>query len=148
MPDPRRSVRRVSLALEKLDKLKLEYGPGSAARKLAALKPLLSVRFPRPGQLLRLHEILVFLRAYPDDARILSRVERALAGFERRRDLALHRRALVDTGVAGTDIHYRFFWFTALWLVHRWPERLSLDWDDFEAGDRLESILGLLLPYC
>ncbi|MFQ5961107.1 MAG: hypothetical protein ACE5MG_06900, partial [Candidatus Methylomirabilales bacterium] len=102
----------------------------------------------RPKQTLRLHEILCFLRAYPDDRDIHAQVERMLAGFADRADLRSHRAALVDTGIAGTPIRYPFFWFTARWLARRWPDRLSIDWANFDNRHKLEEILHLLLPYC
>jgi len=148
MPGKLRDSKRVAGSLRVLESRKLEYGPGCAERKLAALDALLPLRLSRSDQVLRLHELLVFLRAYPDDSRVLGRVERALAAFERRRDLARHRDDLADTGIAGTELRYPFFWFTALWLARRWPERLRVEWPDFEGGSRLESILGLLVPYC
>ena len=69
---------------------------------------------------------------------------RLLAGFERRSDLAQHRAALADTGIAGTAIHYRFYAPTARWLGNRWPDRLTIDWDEVDRGDRLEALLPLL----
>jgi hypothetical protein len=51
------------------------------------------------------------VRAYPDNQAVLDQAERMLARFERRADLRRHRAALADTGIAGTAIHYVFFWF-------------------------------------
>ena len=83
--------------------------------------------------MLRLHELLCFWRAYPDDRRILALVERLLSGFARRRDLLRHARALKDSGIAGTEIHFRFFSPTADWIAERWPDRLHIDWAQFDA---------------
>jgi hypothetical protein len=95
----------------------------------------------------RLHETLCFLRAYPDDAAVLARVERMLDRFERRPDLKRHHRKLTDTGIAGTSIHYRFFAPTASWLVRRWGDRVTIDWARFRNQDRLEAFLPLLALY-
>ena len=87
--------------------------------------------FVAADDVLRLHEVLCFLRAYPDDAEVLDRVEAMLAGFEERPDLRRHAEELVNTGVAGTPIDYRFYWFTAAWLARRFPDELAVDWESF-----------------
>jgi len=130
-------------ALAELERLKAEYGGDAAAKKRALLKSLARATLASAPQVLRLHEALVFLRAYPDDAALSADVERMLAAFATRRDLARHRRALADSGVAGTEIRYPFFAETAHWLARRWPERITLDWGEFDA-ERLEPALPLL----
>jgi hypothetical protein len=127
-------------ALRELERIRTSYGPGAGAEKAARIAILATSRFERAPELLRFHEILCFLRAYPDDEAVLAAAAHALAGFPRRRDLARHREALADTGVAGTPIHYRFFWPTARWLAGRWPDRLTLD------GPLDRARLGKLLP--
>jgi hypothetical protein len=74
-------------------------------------------------------------------------VERLLGGFERRSDLRRHRDALEDTGIAGTTIHYRFYWEMARWLARRWPRQLAIDWDELDDPARLERFLPLLVAY-
>lgn len=124
------------------------YGAGAADRKLAALDGLEGRSFRSATDLLRFHEALCFLRAYPDDLRVRRRVDRLLRGFRRRRDVRRLRRSLRNTGVAGAEIRFRFFWPTARWLVHRWPRRLTVDWPEFVHRERLPEILPVILPYC
>jgi hypothetical protein len=97
--------------------------------------------------LLRLHEDLIRLNAYPPDRATLSSVRKALSHFPARRDLARFRDGLRDTGVAGTTIGFSFFWSTAKWLVERWPDQIRIDWDSYTEADRLEGFLHLLLPF-
>lgn len=101
-------------------------------RALRAGAPLGSARL-----VLRLHEALCFLRAYPDDAELLGEVERMLGEFAQRRDLRRHRAELADTGIAGTDIHYAFFAPMARWLVRRYPDLVEVDWAAFRESARL-----------
>jgi hypothetical protein len=136
-----------SSLLRRLQRLKAEYGPGCARPKLGLLTALQRLALPRAREVWRLHETLCFLRAYPDDAAVLARVERMLARFERRPDLRRHHRNLIDTGIAGTSIHYRFFAPTASWLVRRWGNRITIDWARFRNRDRLEAFLPLLALY-
>jgi hypothetical protein len=74
-------------------------------------------------------------------------VVRLLGGFERRADLHRHRDALADTGIAGTTIHYRFYWEMARWLARHWPRQLAIDWDELDDPSRLERFLPLLVAY-
>jgi len=135
---------RAAAALAALEAVKAEYAPGAAGRKRALLDALEGARLATARQVLRLHETLCFLRAYPDDPAVLARVEGLLARFERRADLQRHRRALADTGIAGTEIHYRFFQPTASWLVRRWADRVTVEWRLFREQRRLEALLALL----
>jgi hypothetical protein len=129
--------------LSSLEALRAQYGRGAAARKLGLLKALQApLRTAREVE--RLHETLCFLRAYPDDGRVLAATESMLARFAARPDLLRHREALAGTGIAGTAIHYRFFAPTARWLASLWPRQLRLDRDDDEAAERIAAMLPLL----
>jgi len=132
-------------ALANLDRIKDSYGGVSAARKLALLRALDGARLRTADQVGCLHEILCFLRAYPDDARVAGQVERMLTRFARRADLNTHRDALADSGIAGTTIHYCFFWPTARWLAQRWPGEFRLDRRDGEAEDNIAGALPRLV---
>ncbi|MBL8197567.1 MAG: hypothetical protein JNJ67_01415, partial [Chromatiales bacterium] len=107
--------------LRQLERLRLEYSPGAATAKLRLLGKLGSTKLPTASAVRRLHEILCWMRAWPDDARVLDAVSLALAKFATRTDLRRPRAELDDSGIAGTAIHYHFFWPTARWLAARWP---------------------------
>jgi hypothetical protein len=87
------------------------------------------------------------LRGYPDDATVLGQVERMLGAFDRRGDLRRHRRALADSGIAGTAITFRFFAPTAAWLAGRWGDHLTIDWKKFKGEAELERLLPILAHY-
>jgi hypothetical protein len=131
--------------LAELERLRTEFGGGVAARKAELLGLLTRARLGRADQLRRLHEVACYLRAYPDDERVLQRVERLLDGFSRRADLRRFRDELADSGLAGTAIHYSFFAEMASWLARRWPGQLAIDWDAVdEAHPGLDRLLDLL----
>ena len=138
---------RPDRALARLERCRITYGGGAERQKLALLERLDRARLSTATQVLRLHDALCFLRAYPDGPRLLATVERLLARFARRSDLLRHRRALPDSGIAGTAIEYRFFWPTARWLARRWGGRLSIVWNDFGQRERLLDLLPLLSLY-
>ena len=143
----RRGKPRNTAPLDQLERLRAEFGPGLSERKRNLLDTFGAARFARAGDLLRYHDALCFLRAYPDDREVLGRVERQLAAFETRPDLARHARALENSGVAGTPIRFRFFDPMAQWLAGRWPDRLKLDWADFEQAHRLDNLLTLFAAF-
>ena len=132
-------------ALAHLEKSRDRHDAASAGIKLEWLAQLQRADFQRASQVLRLHELLCWLRAYPEDAQVLRRVERILAGFARRKDLYRHRHALADSGIAGMAINYPFFWSTARWLVRRWPTQIHLNRDDQVARGKLRVALPKLL---
>ncbi|MBK9063851.1 MAG: hypothetical protein IPL89_11750 [Acidobacteria bacterium] len=127
-----------------LEAARTERGPSAAARRLAALDVVSRARLVTARQVERLHEALCFLRAYPDDAAVLARTEVLLARFARRPDLARHRAALEDSGIAGTKTRFPFFAGTARWLAARWGKHLRVDWRRFEKGAALERLLPLV----
>jgi hypothetical protein len=132
--------------LVRLERIKADYGGEVAAEKVELLRRLGRARLRTAAQVERLHEALCFLRAYPDDPQVLALAARALDRFDRRPDLRRHREALADSGIAGTEIRYRFFWSTALWLARRWPRHLALGRDDHEAEANLARALPLVAP--
>ena len=134
-------------ALRRLARIRLEYGGDAAARKLALLRAIDRADLGAARRVVALHETLCFLRAYPDDARVLRAVERMLARFDRRRDLARHRDTLASSGIAGTAIRFRFFHAMARWLTARWPAHLAVEWKAFEQADLLERLLPVLVHF-
>ena len=60
----------------KLRELKLRFGPEPALRKRELLRRLEGARLEDADAVLTLHDLLCFWRAYPDDARVLERIER------------------------------------------------------------------------
>lgn len=122
--------------------------PAATAARRGALARLATSSLDTAAQVMQLHEILCRLRAYPGDADELAQVVALLDGFAGRADLRRHRRALADSGIAGTDIRYRFFWGQARWLATRWPDRLELDRRaDAQAAARLARALPLLVTH-
>jgi hypothetical protein len=93
-----------------------------------------------------LHEYLCFVLAFPDDARLRAAAEQMLRSFADRNDLARHRGALADSGIAGTSIYFSFYYPTARWLARCWPAHLHIDWPAFEHSERIDALVPMLLP--
>ncbi|HJU52556.1 MAG TPA: hypothetical protein VJ815_09505 [Acidimicrobiia bacterium] len=139
------SVQSPGRLLTRLEATRYAYGSDSSKRKAELLRQFRRARLNTSDQVLRFHEHVTFLRAYPDNQEVLEIAETLLAGFSDRFDLRSGRERLGDSGVAGTDIHYRFFWPTARWLTARWPSQLVIDWDYVEDLEALAAALPLLV---
>ncbi|UCF67487.1 MAG: hypothetical protein JSV80_17240, partial [Acidobacteriota bacterium] len=138
---------RPHLLVKRLDTVKDQFGSGGAETKLELLQQLARRRLHRAADVYRFHECLCFLRAHPDSQAVLDAVEQLLSDFPSRSDLRRHRKELADTGIAGTPIHYRFFWSTAKWLARRWPDQMTIDWGEFENRVELDALVHLLAPF-
>jgi hypothetical protein len=134
-------------ALRGLEALRLRFGPEAEGEKRSLLAVLARGRLANAKQVERFHELLCFMRAYPDSPGVLDAARGILDRFDERKDLRKFRSELADTGIAGTRIHYRFFWSTARWLAKRCPEALSVDWSDFERREQFPDLLGLMVPF-
>jgi len=134
-------AKSATVLLRELEGLKYGFGGDAAAAKLALLSGLRRARFSRAADVVRLHELLCFMRAYPDDATVLQRVGQLLDGFDRRSDLRAFAEELADSGIAGTTIDYRFYAPTARWLARCWGDRLHLDWENFEHAEQLDELM-------
>ncbi len=130
-------------ALRRLSDLRWQYGGDAAAERRVLLDVLERRRLARAKDVSDLHELLCILYAYPDDRAVFDQVERMLRAFDRRADLRRHRDDLVDTGIAGTVIFYRFEAPTARWLAERWGQHLTIDWEEVDA-ERVARHLTLL----
>jgi hypothetical protein len=131
--------------LAQLERCRDLYGDAGADRKLALLRTLATVALRTADEVRRLHEALCFLQAYPDDARVLRQVDRMLSRFDRRPDLQTHRDGLAYSGIAGTLLWFPFFYPTARWIAARWPDALTLDRTDREAGRSIAKLLPALV---
>ena len=136
--------RRPSTMLKELAQLRNRFGDGAADDKSGLLDALAAADLDNAKQVERLHELLCFIRAHPDDPALLDKVVKMLEGFAGRRDLRRHRSRLADTGIAGTRIHYEFYHGMASWLTECWPDRLGIDWQVAGADAGIEKILSLL----
>src|SRR5262249_44011625 len=102
-------------------------------------KLLASLRYYRPrnaDSLIRFHDALLFLRAFPQSTAVVRHTDSLLAGISQQ--VARMREAGVDvsrldvedvSGIAGTCLSDTFTYEVALWLKRRYPEQVRAEWD-------------------
>ena len=123
--------------LNELEAFKSRFDSRSAvvvAKVLARLTKL-----PLEGhQLIRFHEALLFLRAFPHAASIVPRVERLLDMFHERVEelrAANTDMSLFDdfdtSGIAGTTMQDVLSFEVAQWLARHIPRNIEIAWDDY-----------------
>lgn len=122
--------------------------------KLAtALAQSVRMRIDNADELIRLHEILLFVRAYPRGPRLLKQTEKLLKQtenlFENLRKADADISAIDDaevSGIAGGSVTSNFSYAIVRWLVAKYPAQLSIDWDWFEEEDRFGAVMQRFLP--
>ncbi|MEZ4648328.1 MAG: hypothetical protein R3E97_05965 [Candidatus Eisenbacteria bacterium] len=134
--------------LAELDALRYDFSSQATERRIALFRSFERDRVPLASELLQLHERLCFSLAFPENEEVRTVASSLLSSFATRADLKRHRKALADTGVAGTSIDFRFYWLTAIWLVRQgWGKHLSIVWKEFENAEKLNGLWHLLLPF-
>src|ERR1043165_9832584 len=140
--------------LAQLEELKRPRGARAQAHgALRTLALLAQKNFQDANALARFHEILLFMRAYPQSAPILREVERILASFINR------VRALADagadltpldhvevSGISGTSVEDTFTYSITRSLNARHASQISVDWDALEDEYRLAATWPRFLP--
>ena len=138
--------------LTELEDLKRNFGAGPRLLE-QRLRALSRCRFDDAGELVRFHEALLFLRAYPHSASVLKQVEAILKTFgprvDRLRETDADLSALDDpevSGIAGTSVTSNFSYAIVCWLAGKYPAQLAIDWDWFEEGERFGANMPRFLP--
>jgi hypothetical protein len=133
--------------LDRLAGMKGQFGPDAARRTVALLEKLRETRLRDPADLIRLHEVALFLRAYPQSARVMQLADEILFSFADR--LPANHDPFADpdiSGIAGTVISTNFSYEFARSLVTRHGPAISIDWENFEHPERLGPALRRLIP--
>ncbi len=139
--------------LDLLNTVKNRFTPVDREAKANALRALQTLEIHDPPALIQLHEILCFLRAYPDGPELLRLVEEALAGFAARVDLVKagsrpsDLKKLRDTGIVHTTAYYPYPYEMAKWLVKHFPKDVELDWEDEAGLEKIRAILPFAVAY-
>jgi hypothetical protein len=123
--------------LTQLEAAKNQLNSGQAARIQKLLTQLSNLQLD-PYQLIRFHESLLFLRAFPHSASLIPRVENLLNTFHNR--IEKLRAANTDmsifgdfdtSGMAATTMQDTLSFDVAQWLARRIPRNIEIAWTDY-----------------
>lgn len=139
--------------LDRLEKLKTHFGAVHEARLRKLLNTLARRRFPDAASLIRFHEALLFIRAYPQSPALLSDVSGILNSFAGYVD---RLRATVEdlsefeepeiSGIAGATLSAVFSYGAARQLAQQHPAAVDIDWEWYDKTGHLGRTLPRLLP--
>jgi len=139
--------------LDQLDQVKSRFG-AREHRLIERLLTLLSRRkIADVETLIHFHEILLFLIAYPQSARIRQLAESQLRSFADRvealRDAEVDLSALDNpevSGIAGTAISDTLTYYIVRWLLRSHAAQVAFDWDWFDDTNRLSETWPRFMP--
>lgn len=139
--------------LASLEAAKSRFGRGAAAEVKLLLEQLSRHEFRDAQSLIRFHETLLFLRAFPQSAALVPRIDRLLNTFHERvarlRELGIDMSAFDDfdtSGIAGTTMQDTLNFEAARWLVRRIPSHVEIAWDDYEDERAMGSTWPRFIP--
>lgn len=143
--------KRPVVELQQLETMKRAYGPGCAAKCERLLARLRAAEFEDVESLIRFHDSLLFLRAFPQSESVARLADKLLASLEPQVTslLALPSATeLLDdeaaSGIAGTSVTNTWTLELAHQLVERHPQDVTTDWN---VDDRYRQ-LATILPNC
>ena len=134
--------------VESLEHARLQFGAGQEALLGRLLTRVAGARFEDAALLARLHEALLFVRAYPASPEILERAEELLAGFAARVAL-VDASALEEpeiSGIAGTGLTAVFTYGVARHLAARHAPHARIEWDACDDDTPWFTLLPHLIP--
>ncbi len=139
--------------LDQLENARRHFGPGKHKQIEVLLVRLKKQRFKAAGTLIRYHEALLFLNAYPQSARVRQLAGRELSSFSKRVESLKTVGAYLGhldepevSGIAGRSVTDTFSYYIVRWLAERHPTQISFDWDWFESENRLGATWPRFIP--
>jgi hypothetical protein len=140
--------------LTQLEAHRYRFGRRQAARVVKLLKLLDAARFPDPRSLIRFHEALLFLRAFPQGPAVVRATERILNSFHKTVKALREVCADMDdfdtfevSGIAGTEMEDTLSFDVASWLVKRMPNKVEIAWENYEPGRELGTTGPRFIPF-
>jgi hypothetical protein len=126
--------------LDRLEHARTQIGTIKDREIVRLLSAAARAKFGNDAQsLIRLHDLLLFFRAFPSGPNVLRLAERLLQNFEPRVKAVLAAGGDADdfapeevVGIAGTVVEATFSYAMVCWLVERHAKSISIQWDDYE----------------
>ena len=139
--------------LDRLDDARRSFGSGTQKATEQILARIARHQIGYAEDIIHFHELLLFVCAYPQSARVKQLAESLLKSFHKR--VESWREADVDlsalehpevSGIAGLSVTDTFSFFIVRWLLQSRPNQASLYWDWFEDENRLAQTWPQFMP--
>ena len=139
--------------LTQLEACRYRFGSQEVARVVKLINRLNARRFPDSASLIRFHESLLFLRAFPQGPTVVRATERILNHFHKKVQ-ALHQAGVdlddfdtfENSGIAGTEMEDTLSFDVASWLVKRMPGQVEIAWENYDPGRELGTTGPRFMP--
>src|SRR6202795_2712598 len=139
--------------LTQLEACRYRFGRDEAARVVKLLKRLGAARFPDSPSLIRFHEALLFLRAFPHGPAVVRVTERILNSFHKKVEVLRKAGVGMDdfdtfevSGIAGTEMEDTLSFDVASWLIKRMRNGVEIAWENYEPGRELGTTGPRFIP--
>jgi hypothetical protein len=134
--------------LDRLDEWKSRFASDDTAPLERLLDAVAAHRFRAPHELIRLHETLLFLRAYPRNPRVAQMADSILFSFaDPVAGLDPDAFSAPEvSGIAGTSLTAVFSFEVACRLAALHPRDVEIAWDCYDEIDRLGPVLSRIVP--
>ncbi|MEE9553132.1 MAG: hypothetical protein V3W18_02450 [candidate division Zixibacteria bacterium] len=134
-----------------LDNSKYSYSKKDNMAKIAQINELSRRKIKSPTAIIKYHEALCFMQAYPGNAAISRIVDFQLSEFYKivgdfRESNGSGDDRINDTGMVDTIIRYPYSFNMALWLSENFGSDIDIDWDDYSEKED-DPISGLLSAF-
>lgn len=139
--------------LQQLGELKTQFDPISARRVEQVIARLSRCKVDDSESVIRLHELLLFVRAYPHNKTVLRLAESELRTYSARVKRLIESEVELSgllhpevSGIAGTEVIDTFTYPIVKWLNDSRPNQIDVYWDWFEEENRLADIWPTFIP--
>jgi len=139
--------------LTELEASRYRFGRNEAASVVKSLNRLEAARFPDPASLIRFHEALLFLRAFPQGPAVVRVTERILNNFHKKVEALRKAGANMDdfepivvSGIAGTEMEDTLSFDVASWLTKRMNGKVEIAWENYDPGRELGATGPRFMP--
>ena len=139
--------------LTELETFRYRFGRGDADRVVTLVNRLDAARFADTASLIRFHEALLFLRAFPQGPAVVRASERILNRFHKKVEVLRKADPDMDafdsfetSGIAGTQMEDTLSFDVARWLVRRLPGKVEIAWENYDPGRELGNVGPRFMP--
>jgi len=139
--------------LAELEACRYQFGRDQAVPTAKALAQVAVEGFTDIPSLIRFHESLLVLRAFPPSPQVLRQSERLLQSFWKRVELLPKAGVDMDdfdplevSGIAGTSMQDTLGFELVRWLVRHVPGKVEIAWEDYDDERAMGAVWPRIMP--